>query len=1063
MRWLIDASIRFRGLVLAAGVALMLFGLAQLASAPVDALPEFKDTVVEVQTEALGLSAEEVEQFITVPLEQDLLNGIAFLDDIESVSLPGLSSIVMTFESGTSLLDARQVVAERLTQAVGVAGLPNVASLPQMLQPLSSTNRVAFVRLSPQELSPIQTSVLARWVIGPRLLGVEGVANVSIFGERDRQIQVLVDPARLAAEGTGLSEVIHTAGNALEVSPLSYLEASKPGTGGFIDTVNQRFQVFHEQSIVTEDELALVPLEDEEGNPVFRNGEPVILGSVADIVEDHQPLIGDALCSDGDCQLLVVEKFPHANTVAVTDGIEEAVTAMRPGLDGIEIDTSIFRPAEYVNEAVANVRTTAIVGVVLALVAVAAFLFSWRNLAVVLISLLVSVGVAGVVLSLFDTTLNVMVLAGLAIGLLVVIDDAVIDVTRLSRRLHAAEDSSESALVGRIRNPVLDLRTAAVYAAVITAIVSVPIFSMDGVAGAFLPPIVATYLLAITVSLVVAATLTPALAGMMIDGWTTPPAVRAINRFYDAQVAPRLASTTTAVAVVAAVVVAGAIALPFVTRDANPALTERNLVIELDTAAGTSLTRMTDLTEGVVDAVAAVDGVRTVGAHIGRAITSDEIGNVNSAEVWLRLDSGASWNEAVAAVEAAVPQSEGLVANVTTHSEQRIRELLGQPSDDIAVRVYGESQAILEEKAAEIETAIGRIDGVGDLRTDHPPTEQTVTVTVDLPAAQAVGLKPGDVRRQSAILLNGITVGNLFDEQKVFDVVVWGTPELRSGTVEDLAIETDAFGPVPLGSVADIEVGENLAEIRHESVITYLDVLANVEGRAVQDVAEEVRSVIAAVDFPREYHAALLGGFDERRAQSLLMWSMWVGAALFAVLLLQAALNSWRLAAGALVAVMVPLSAALIAVRLTGGVARLGAMAGMLVVFGFAVRRILLLIRHYQYLQRVEGIPFGVDLVVRGTRDRLAPMLTASIAGIAFLLPFAVRGQALGLETMQPLAVSVIGGLLGAIAMSLTAVPVLYRLVGSPEDASTWGEELLDLTVLEDQVAGDGHQREKVE
>jgi Cu/Ag efflux pump CusA len=232
--------------------------------------------------------------------------------------------------------------------------------------------------------------------------------------------------------------------------------------------------------------------------------------------------------------------------------------------------------------------------------------------------------------------------------------------------------------------------------------VAIPVFYMDGVIGAFLPAIVSTYLLASAVSLVVAATLTPALAGMMIDGWTSPPVVRGITKLFDTRFAPRIASTTTAVVVVVVGVVAGAIALPFVSRDANPALRERNLVVELHTAAGTSLTRMTDLTQSVVDAMAGVDGVRTVAAHIGRAITSDEIGNVNSAEVWVRLDLGANWNDAVNEIENAIPDTAGLVANVTTHSGQRIRDLLGQPVDDIAVRVYGESQAVLEEKAAEI-------------------------------------------------------------------------------------------------------------------------------------------------------------------------------------------------------------------------------------------------------------------------------------------------------------------------------------------------------------------------
>ena len=276
MRWIVGSSIKFRRLVIAIAVGLLVYGVLQLDNAQPDILPEFQQPTVEVQTEALGLSAEEVEELITVPLEQDLLVGIAFLDEIESVSLPGLSSVVMRFEPGTDVLDARQVVGERLTQAVAAAGLPQVARPPQMIQPLSSTSRVSMVKLSSDELTPIEMSILSRWVITPRLLGVEGVANVSTWGFRDRQLQVLVDPQRLDGSDVTLNQVIQTAGNALEVSPLSFLEASSPGTGGFIDTLNERLHIFHEQAISTPEELAQVPIVDPQGETPTRRTDPLL-------------------------------------------------------------------------------------------------------------------------------------------------------------------------------------------------------------------------------------------------------------------------------------------------------------------------------------------------------------------------------------------------------------------------------------------------------------------------------------------------------------------------------------------------------------------------------------------------------------------------------------------------------------------------------------------------------------------------------------------------------------------------------------------------------------------
>ena len=334
MRSILGASLKSRLLIVAIAAALLVVGIIQLPSMPVDVLPEFTPPYVEVQTEALGLSAEEVEQLITLGLEQDLLNGVPWLKTIHSKSAPGLSSIIMTFDPGTDLVRARQMVTERMAQAFA---LPHVSKPPTMLQPLSSTGRVMMIGLSSKDVSLIQMGVLARWTIVPRLMGVPGVANVSIWGQRDRQLQVLVDPKRLRDQHVTLLQVLETTANSLWVSSLSFVEASTPGTGGFIDTPQQRLGIRHISPIITAEGLAQVPVED----------STLRLGDVANVVEDHQPLIGDAITNDGPSTLLIVEKLPGANTLDVTQGVEEALAAMQPGLNGITIDTSIYRPAEH--------------------------------------------------------------------------------------------------------------------------------------------------------------------------------------------------------------------------------------------------------------------------------------------------------------------------------------------------------------------------------------------------------------------------------------------------------------------------------------------------------------------------------------------------------------------------------------------------------------------------------------------------------------------------------------------------------------------------------------------
>ena len=309
MRSIVQSSLQFRYLVVVIAGVLMLVGLNRLREMPVDVLPEFSPPFVEIQTEALGLSAEEVEQMITVPMEQDLLAGVAWLDVIRSESVPGVSSVLIYFEPGTDLYRARQMVSERLAQAA--VGIPHVSKPPAMIQPTSSASRFMVIGLSSEELSLVEMSVLARWTIAPRLLGVPGVANVAIWGNRDRQLQVLVDPEHLAAQGVSLEQVINTTGNALWVSSLSFLEASSPGTGGFIDTPNQRLGIWHVLPISSPEELAQVPVDDADG---------LVLSDVATVVEDHQPLIGDAVVNDAPNLMLVIEKLPGTNTLQVTRG-----------------------------------------------------------------------------------------------------------------------------------------------------------------------------------------------------------------------------------------------------------------------------------------------------------------------------------------------------------------------------------------------------------------------------------------------------------------------------------------------------------------------------------------------------------------------------------------------------------------------------------------------------------------------------------------------------------------------------------------------------------------------
>ena len=1063
MRWIVGSSIKFRRLILAVAVGLLAYGVLQLDHARTDILPEFQRPTVEVQTEALGLSAAEVENLITVPLEQDLLVGIAFLDEIESVSMPGLSSVVMTFEPGTDVLDARQVVAERLTQAVAAAGLPQVAQPPQMIQPLSSTSRVGMVKLSSEELSPIETSLLARWVIVPRLLGVEGVANVSTWGFRDRQLQVLVDPQRLNDAGVTLNQVISTTGNALEVSPLTFLEASSPGTGGFIDTLNERLHIFHKQAISTPDELAQVPIEDPDGGVTptggAQGGAAPTLGDVTDVVEDHQPLIGDALCTGGDCLLLVVEKFPDANTPQVADGVDGALDELAPGLTGLQVDTSIYRPAEFIDTAFDNLARAALIGAILLILVLGAFTLDWRKALVGTLAIAMSLGTAWLVLYFTDTTVNTMVMAGLVMALVALIDDAVIDVDNVARRIRERRARADGTPAWQVViDATLEMRSAILFATLIAVAVLLPAYFMEGEAGAFLPPIASTYLLAVVASLIVAVTVTPALGMMLLgNGMREPresPIARWVGKRYERLGSRIVPKPTAAIAVFGVVSVIGLLALPFLDTSMSPALKERDVVVSLATAPGTSLQRMDEITTQAVDELRALPGVDDVAAHVGRAVASDQVVNVNAAEVWVSVGASADYDETVAAIESAAGGFEDVESDVLTYSEQRVTDVLGRGEDEIVVRLYGQDPQILEAKADEVRTAITGIDGLEDAQVDVPLAESTIQVEPDIELAESHGLAPGDVRRAATTLLSGLTVGNLFEEQKVFDVAVWGTEQIRQSEADvgALLIDTPDGGLVPLGDVADVRVVPTPSAILHESVEPYVDVTASVSGRKVGDVAGDVEQAVEQVTFPLEHHAQVLGDFAEQGATRTRVIAIAVAGLIAIFLLLQAAFASWRLAGLVFLSLPMALAGGVVAALITGGDITLGSAAGLIAVLALAARIAIVLIRHYQHGQR-EGDEFGADLVIGGTGERIVPILVSVLACAAALIPFAIMSGA-GSEIVGPMAIVIVGGLISTSLLAIVVLPALYLRFGRVAASDTESEDLLVAIPEVDRVGG---------
>lgn len=1033
MRWLISSSLQFRYLVIVIAAVVMAVGILQLQNMPMDVLPEFSPPYVEIQTEALGLSAEEVEQMITVPMEQDLLAGVAWGDVIRSESVPGLSSVIIYFEPGTDLFRARQMVAERLSQAA--VGLPHVSKPPTMIQPLSSSSRFMIVGLSSQNLSLIEMSVLARWVIGPRLLGVPGVANVATWGNRDRQLQVLVNPERLRAQGVSLQQVVETTGNALWVSSLSYLEASSPGTGGFIDTPNQRLGVWHVLPISSPEELAQVPVD----------GTSLLLRDVAEVVEDHQPLIGDAIINDGPNLLLVIEKLPGTNTLEVTRGVEEALEALQPGMTGIEFDATLFRPATFIEMAIRNLTRTLVMGAVLMVLVLGVFLYGWRTALISLVAIPLALVAALLVLYLREATFNAVVLAGLVIALGLIIDDAIVDVEHFRWRLRQPASAG-----GDIPNAVpaspatlileaaIEMRGALFFATLITLLAAMPIFFLEGASGALFQPLAISYALAVLASVLVALTVTPALSLILLSNISTTsqhresPLVRWLQRGYDRVLAPILQKPYLMYAAVVVLIAVGLVALPFLQpKQLLPSFNEPYLLIQLDGAPGTSHTAMSRIVARASTELRSIPGVQEVGAHVGRAVFGDQVVGINSAQLWVKVDPLANYDVTVAAIQEAVDGYAGLEREVKTYLRQALSPTSVSASEGLSVRVFGEDHEVLHAEAEKVRQALAGISGVADAQVALPPEEPTLEIEVDLSAAQTHGIKPGDVRRAAAILLSGLQVGALFEEQKVFDVVVWGTPEVRQSltNIRELLIEAPT-GYVRLGEVAKVQIVPAPAIIRREAISPYLDVTFTVQGREARAVARDIATTLQNFAFPLEYHAVLLNESGDQPATQQLILLATLVAVIGIFLLLQASTDSWRLAAATFIALAAALAGGALTALTIGGPLSVSALFGFFAVLGIAARHSVLLINHYRRLQQA-GEALGSALVLRGARERLAAMVMTTLTTGAALLPFVLFGNIPGHEVVRPIAIIILGGLVTSTVVNLFIMPTVYLRFGA--------------------------------
>lgn len=1016
MRWLVATALQMRVLVLTLAVVLILLGIRTAKETRLDVFPEFAPPRVEIQTEAPGLSVEEVDALVTVPLE-NALNGTPLVTKIRAKSVLGLSSVELFFKRGTDLNTAHHLVQERLSSEAG--RLPDVAETPVILPPLSSTSRVMKIGMSSKNLSQMDLTELAKWTIRPRLMALSGVANVAIWGQRDRQYQVLVDPDRLRVHGVTLDAVVQAARDAAIV-----------GAGGFVDTPNQRLAVFHASPIREPEDLA-------ETVVAFRDGAPLRLGNVADVVIGHPPPIGNGIINDGPGLLLIVEMYPWGNTLDVTRQVEAALEALKPGLGDVELDSTIFRPATFIEISLENLSQALLIGCLLVVVILALFLFDWRAALISALAIPLSLVAAALVIHYRGETINTMVIAGLAIALGAVVDDAIIDVENIARRLrlNAAAGHPESAFQVVLKAS-LEVRSAIVYASLIVILVFLPVFFLEGLAGTFFRPLAFSYVVAILASLIVALTVTPAMALMLLPRAKgerkDPPFTRLLKKVYGAVLPPIIARPWLAAGVLILAFVATGLAIPRLGEGFLPHFQERDFLMHWVEKPGTSIEAMDRLTIRVSKELRAIPGVRNFGAHIGRAEVADEVVGPNFTELWISIDPEAEYRATLNKIHEVVEGYPGLYRDVLTYLSERIKEVLSGASASIVVRIFGPDLGVLRQTAQDVADAMGDVEGVIDLKVEKQVLVPQFKISLRPEAASRLGLTPGDVRRAATTLIHGAKVGEVYEEQKIYDVAVWGVKRVRSDLValRELPVETPQGVQVPLGDVADVTIENTPNTIKREGASRRIDVTCNIAGEDLGRVARKIESKVRGLSFERGYHPEFLGEYAARQESSRRLFALSALALVGILVLLHVDFQSVRLVL--LVAFTIPfaLIGGVIGAFAGGGVLSLGSLVGFVTVLGIAARNGIMLISHYRHLEEVEGMTFGVPLVLRGAQERLAPILMTALTTAFALLPIALGGSQPGYEIEYPMALVIVWGLTTSTVLNLFIMPPLYAVFG---------------------------------
>ena len=1031
---LIRFSLENRFFVVVSAALFCVYGGLTLANLPIDVFPDLNRPTVTVMAEAGGLSPEEVETLVTGPIER-AMNGAPGVNRVRSTSGIGLSIVYVEFGWESEIFRARQLVSERLTTLK--------ESLPDDVTPImgpvtSIMGEVMLVGVVSADgtTPPLELRSLADWVLRPRLLGIPGVAQVIPIGAGVKQVQVLVDPDKLFAFGLTLQEVQQAAGL-----------AQANTTGGFLERQAQEYLVRNISRTTSIDEIASTPV-------AFREGVSIQLRQVAQVRIGPSIKRGDAGVNGRPAVILSVQKQPGASTTELTRIIDDSLEGIRASLPKDVQLVPLFRQATFIDTAIENVAEALRDGAILVVIVLALFLLNLRTTVITLTAIPLSLLVSALVFQWFDLSINTMTLGGLAVAIGELVDDAIVDVENVHRRLR------ENRAVGSPKPPLLviyeassEVRNSIVFATALVVLVFVPLFALQGIEGRLFVPLGIAYIVSILASLVVSLTVTPALCSFLLVKSSSSSSSGAegdgfLVRFLKAgqrRVLGVSLDHPVAIMIGAAVlvVVAGA-TVPFLGREFLPAFNEGTATINLMAPPGTSLAESNRLGTIAEELLGAIPEVKSTGRRTGRAELDEHAEGVHSTEIDVDFHDVIPADDGKAA-RAARPRGEvlqevrtrlalipGVAVSVGQPISHRLDHLLSGVRAQVVVKVFGPDLAVLRAQAAEVERVMAGVDGVVDLQIEKQVLIPQVRVRVDRARANRLGVRPGELTELLESALAGKVVGQMLDGQRTIDIVVRFDDDARNTVagMKRALVETPSGAKVPLSTLADIVEDRGPNQIIHDNAARRIVVSANVAGRDLGSAVEEIQAAVNALKRPEGVYVTYEGQFESQKSATRLIGLLSILSFLGMVVVLQAHFKSLRLVWQVLLNIPLAMIGSVTALWLTGLPFSVATLVGFITLCGIASRNTILMIDHYVHLVEREGEAFSREMVVRGSLERLVPVLmTALTAGLA-LVPLAMAAGAPGKEILHPVAVVILGGLLSSTALDMLVTPAVFFRFG---------------------------------